>query len=85
LKTVKNTATPTSITEFKNTNNVILLPLSSCGILKYRTLKSIVTDSNKNITEKHVANLCIQNRLFFFQNLKSNTINEGHSLQVSDE
>lgn len=62
---MKNTPTPTSIIEFRNTNNMILFPLNNCGKLKYKTLNSIETDSNKNITEKHVANFCIQYRLFF--------------------
>lgn len=57
---MKNKPTPTSIMEFKNTNKIILFPLSKRGILKYKTLKSITIDSNKNITEKHVANLCIK-------------------------
>ena len=34
-------------------------------ILKYKIVNSITKASNKNITEKHVANFCIQNRLFF--------------------
>lgn len=62
---MKNTATPISIIELKKTNKPILFPLNNNGILKYKTLKSIAKDSNKNITEKYVANLCIQNRLFF--------------------
>lgn len=62
---MKNTATPISIIELKKTNNPILFPLNNNGILKYKTLNSIANDSNKNITEKYVANLCIQNRLFF--------------------
>ncbi len=62
---MKNIPTPTSIIEFKKINRTILFPLNNNGKLKYKTLKSIITDSNKNITEKHVANLCINNRLFF--------------------
>lgn len=70
LNIIKNMPTQTSISEFINTNNTILLPLNNNGILKYKTLNSIKTDSNKNITEKHVANLCIQYRLFFFLKIK---------------
>ncbi len=66
--------TLTSIIQLKNTNKAILFPLIIKGKLKYKTLNSIANDSNIKITEKYVANLCIQNRLFFFQKLKINTL-----------
>ena len=56
---LKNIPTPTSITQFKTINNAILFPFNSCGKFKYITLNSITKDSNKNTTEKYVANLCI--------------------------
>ena len=73
MNAVKNTATPTNIIEFKNTNNVILLPLNSCGILKYNTLKSIATDSNKNITEKR-----------FLIEGKENLLSENNNVKINN-
>jgi hypothetical protein len=56
--------------ELIKANKTILFPLKISGKSKYIMLKSIVNESNKNITEKYVANLCIQNRLFLIHKLK---------------